>query len=108
MKNFIGIGQGNAESALDQAIKGLINPNMILFMTSYEKAEKTAKLGFESDFDTATLLTEIQKEKQAYFTADYSDLDNPSFCFLCNNGRTFTFINVKQSSCIFKSNTVLI
>lgn len=50
-----------------------------------EKTEKTAKLGFESDFDTATLLTEIQKEKQAYFTADYSDLDNPSFCFLCNN-----------------------
>lgn len=35
-----------------------------------EKTEKTAKLGFESDFDTATLLTEIQKEKQAYFTVD--------------------------------------
>ena len=42
MKNFIGIGRGNAEAALEQATKGLVNPSMILFMTSYEKVEKTA------------------------------------------------------------------
>lgn len=57
MKNFIGIGQGNAESALDQAIKGLINPNMILFMTSYEKAEKTAAFIYEKFPDIPSIGT---------------------------------------------------
>lgn len=57
MKNFIGIGQGNAESALDQAIKGLVNPSMILFMTSYEKAEKTAAFIYEKFPDIPSIGT---------------------------------------------------
>ena len=27
----------------------------------------------------------IKAENKAYFTADYKDLDNPQFCFLCDN-----------------------
>ena len=54
--------------------------------TSFEKKEeKTKELEFVSDFDTNDLLNKIKTEKCAYFTADYKDLDNPQFCFLCGN-----------------------
>lgn len=50
-----------------------------------KKEEKTKELDFVSDFDTNDLLNKIKAEKTAYFTADYKDLDNPQFCFLCDN-----------------------
>lgn len=54
--------------------------------TSVEKKEeKTKELEYVSDFDTNDLLNRIKSEKSAYFTADYKDLDNPHFCFLCDN-----------------------
>ncbi len=54
--------------------------------TSVEKKEeKTKELDFVTDFDTNDLLSKIKEEKCAYFTADYKDLDNPQFCFLCDN-----------------------
>ena len=54
--------------------------------TSVEKKEeKTKELDFVTDFDTNDLLNKIKTEKIAYFTADYEDLDNPQFCFLCEN-----------------------
>ena len=49
------------------------------------KEEKTKELDFVTDFDTNELLNKIKAEKKVYFTADYKDLDNPSFCFLCDN-----------------------
>ncbi len=54
--------------------------------TSIEKKEEKVKaLNFTTDFDTKELLNKINSEKSAYFTADYKDLDNPEFCFLCDN-----------------------
>ena len=54
--------------------------------TATEKAEEKVKeLNFTADFDINELLTKIKAEKEAYFTADYTDLDNPQFCFLCDN-----------------------
>ena len=53
--------------------------------TVEKKEEKTKELDFVSDFDTNDLLNKIKTEKSAYFTADYKDLDNPQFCFLCDN-----------------------
>lgn len=50
-----------------------------------KKEEKTKELDFVTDFDTNELLNKIKVQKSAYFTADYKDLDNPSFCFLCDN-----------------------
>ena len=50
-----------------------------------KKAEKVKELAFISDFDTNDLLNKIKAEGKAYFTADYKDLDNPQFCFLCDN-----------------------
>ncbi|MBR2954016.1 MAG: DNA polymerase I [Clostridia bacterium] len=50
-----------------------------------KKAEKVKELEFTSDFDTTDLLNKIKTENKAYFTADYKDLDNPQFCFLCDN-----------------------
>ncbi len=54
--------------------------------TATEKSqEKVKELGFTADFDVNELLNKIKAEKEAYFTAVYSDLDNPQFCFLCDN-----------------------
>ena len=54
--------------------------------TATEKAEEKVKeLGFAADFDVNELLHRIKAEKEAFFTADYTDLDNPQFCFLCDN-----------------------
>lgn len=54
--------------------------------TATEKSqEKVKELGFTADFDVNELLNKIKAEKEAYFTADYADLDNPQFCFLCDN-----------------------
>ncbi len=54
--------------------------------TNIAKAESNAKaLPFVEDFDTVCLLEKITAEKEAYFTADYTDLDNPKFCFLNDN-----------------------
>ncbi len=50
-----------------------------------KKEEKTKELAFVADFDVNELLNKIKAEKAAYFTADYKDLDNPEFCFLCDN-----------------------
>ncbi len=50
-----------------------------------KKEDKVKALNFTSDFDTNDLLNRIKQEKSAYFTADYKDLDNPEFCFLCDN-----------------------
>ena len=50
-----------------------------------KKEEKTKELDFVTGFDTNDLLNKIKSERQAYFTADYKDLDNPQFCFLCDN-----------------------
>ncbi len=50
-----------------------------------KKEEKTKELDFVTDFDTNELLDKIKAEGKAYFTADYKDLDNPQFCFLCDN-----------------------
>lgn len=49
------------------------------------KVEKSVELDFVDDFDTNDLLSKIRGEKSAYFTVDYKDLDNPIFCFLCDN-----------------------
>ena len=53
--------------------------------TVEKKEEKTKELEFITDFDATDLLNKIKAEKIAYFTADYEDLDNPQFCFLCDN-----------------------
>lgn len=50
-----------------------------------KKEEKIKELDFSADFDTNELLSIIRAEKNAYFTVDYKDLDNPQFCFLCDN-----------------------
>ena len=50
-----------------------------------KKEEKVKELELTADFDTNELLSKIKSEKSAYFTADYKDLDNPQFCFLCDN-----------------------
>lgn len=50
-----------------------------------KKEEKVKELDFTVDFDVNELLSKIKTEKSAYFTADYNDLDNPQFCFLCDN-----------------------
>ena len=50
-----------------------------------KKEEKVKELDFTADFDTNELLSKIRAEKSAYFTVDYKDLDNPQFCFLCDN-----------------------
>ena len=50
-----------------------------------KKTEKVKELAFASDFDTTDLLNKVKAENKAYFTADYKDLDNPQFCFLCDN-----------------------
>ena len=50
-----------------------------------KKEEKVKELDFIADFDTNELLSKIRAEKSAYFTVDYKDLDNPQFCFLCDN-----------------------
>ena len=50
-----------------------------------KKEEKQKELGFISDFDCNDLLNKITAEKNVYFTVDYKDLDNPEFCFLCDN-----------------------
>ncbi len=50
-----------------------------------KKTEKVKELEFTSDFDTNDLLNKVKAENKAYFTADYKDLDNPQFCFLCDN-----------------------
>lgn len=50
-----------------------------------KKEEKIKELGFTADFDINELLSKIKAEKIAYFTVDYKDLDNPEFCFLCDN-----------------------
>ena len=50
-----------------------------------KKTEKIKELAFVSDFDINELLNKIKAENKAYFTADYKDLDNPQFCFLCDN-----------------------
>lgn len=53
--------------------------------TVNEKTDKSVELDFCTDFNANELLSNILKEKQAYFNADYTDLDNPVFCFLTNN-----------------------
>ena len=50
-----------------------------------KKEEKSKELNFVTDFDINELSEKIKAEKSAYFTADYKDLDNPEFCFLCDN-----------------------
>ena len=50
-----------------------------------KKEEKSKELDFSADFDINFLSDKIKAEKCAYFTADYKDLDNPEFCFLCDN-----------------------
>jgi len=50
-----------------------------------KKEEKVKELDFTADFDLNELLSKIKTEKNAYFTVDYKDLDNPQFCFLCDN-----------------------
>lgn len=49
------------------------------------KEEKAKELKFIENTDTSELSDRIKAEKSAYFTADYKDLDNPEFCFLCDN-----------------------
>ena len=50
-----------------------------------KKTEKIKELAFVSDFDINELLNKIKAENKTYFTVDYKDLDNPQFCFLCDN-----------------------
>ena len=50
-----------------------------------KKEETSKELNFVTDFDITELSEKIKAEKSAYFTADYKDLDNPEFCFLCDN-----------------------
>ena len=50
-----------------------------------KKEEKVKELDFTADFDLNELLSKIRTEKNAYFTVDYKDLDNPQICFLCDN-----------------------
>lgn len=53
--------------------------------TAVPKAEKSVELSFVENADLNELAEKIKAEGSAYFTADYKDLDNPVFCFLCNN-----------------------
>ena len=50
-----------------------------------QKTEKSVELDFVENFDLNDLLNKIKAEKSAYFTANYKNLDNPQFCFLCDN-----------------------
>lgn len=59
--------------------------NLGMPTTIEKKEEKAKELDFTADFDLNELLTKIKAEKSAYFTVDYKDLDNPQFCFLCDN-----------------------
>lgn len=59
--------------------------NFAVPATSDKPQEKAKELQFIADFDTEKLLCKIKAEKEAYFTADYTDLDNPQFCILCDN-----------------------
>ncbi len=49
------------------------------------KKDDVKAMRFTTEFDTNKLLNRFSEEKTAYFTADYKDLDNPEFCFLCDN-----------------------
>ncbi len=59
--------------------------NFLAPTSSNKKEDKTKELAFKVDFDVRELSDKIKAEKSAYFTADYTDLDNPQFCFLCDN-----------------------
>lgn len=64
----------------------IIEKLQFLAPTAIEKKdEKTKELAFTADFSTDDLISKIKAEKCAYFTGDYKDLDNPQFCFLCDN-----------------------
>lgn len=43
MKTFVGIGNGTAKAAVEEALKGLSSPSMILFITPYEAFAETAE-----------------------------------------------------------------
>lgn len=47
MKTFIGNGKGSTKAAVEEAVKGLSSPSMILFMTPYTGVEEAAKLLWE-------------------------------------------------------------
>lgn len=47
-----------------------------------EMQTKKQKLMYSEDFDCAEMLESIQKDGKFYFTADFSDLSSPIFCFL--------------------------
>ena len=59
--------------------------NLGMVTVAEKKEEKVKELGFTADFNTNELLSKIRAEKNAYFTVDYKDLDNPEFCILCDN-----------------------
>ncbi len=50
-----------------------------------ESKDNSKQLDFVKNFDINELVSIIKNEKSAYFTGDYSDLDNPQFCFLSDN-----------------------
>lgn len=60
------------------------------FQLPAEKNEGVPSLVMElvEDFDCNALLDLLEKNGSAYFTADYTNLENPAFCFLCD-GRVF-------------------
>ncbi len=79
-----GADEGKARMMLaDLEMFKIIEKLQFTAPTSVE--EKTKELDFVTDFDTNDLLNKIKAEKSVYFTADYKDLDNPQFCFLCDN-----------------------
>ncbi len=62
-----------------------------------KKIENNVKaLSFTESFEASTLLENIIAEKETYFTVDFTDLDNPKFCFL--NGNTVYFLEPMHAS----------
>lgn len=55
------------------------------FGSAPQKQEKAKILKLVSDFDASELLGQIKASKEVCFTADYKDLDSPSFCILLND-----------------------
>ncbi len=81
------IDEGKARAMLaDLEMFKIIEKMNFSAPTSVEKKEeKTKELEFTSVFDTNDLWNTIRTEASAYFTACYKNLDNPEFCFLCDN-----------------------
>lgn len=78
-------GKARAMLADLEMFKIIEKLNFSVISAPTKTEEKTKELDFKESFDLNELLAKIKAEKCAYFTVDYKDLDNPEFCFLCDN-----------------------